>query len=276
MLATNNASRVSNDVSNSSRQNNQTRNTENSDASSSDSRTTASNTETVSASSDRSSSATNYYEVLEDAPNAQPIEVVKGLFYTVQIGAYNKRVKEADLFNIQPLNVKLAPNGLLRYSSGRYQDLPAASTRKEEIKRIGVKDAFITVYNDGERITFAEARSLIEKLGERAFSEGRNDDETTEPGAGVEGLEYIIDIGTFDKSVPSEVAEALLPNSSVIVREFISATKLKLTSGPLKTKSASDSRKQQLDKEGVISTSIRAMFNGKEISLEEAVQIEQQ
>jgi len=44
----------------------------------------------------------------------------------------------------------------------------------------------------------------------------------------------------------------------------------------LKTKSASDSRKQQLDKEGVISTSIRAMFNGKEISLEEAVQIEQQ
>ena len=276
LLATNNASRVSSDVSNSSSQNNQTRNTENSDASSSDSRTTTSNTETVSASSDRSSSATNYYEVLEDAPNAQPIEVVKGLFYTVQIGAYNKRVKEADLFNIQPLNVKLAPNGLLRYSSGRYQDLPAASTRKEEIKRIGVKDAFITVYNDGERITFAEARSLIEKLGERAFSEGRNDDETTEPGAGVEGLEYIIDIGTFDKSVPSEVAEALLPNSSVIVREFISATKLKLTSGPLKTKSASDSRKQQLDKEGVISTSIRAMFNGKEISLEEAVQIEQQ
>ena len=62
----------------------------------------------------------------------------------------------------------------------------------------------------------------------------------------------------------------------MIVREFISATKLKLTSGPLKTKSASDSRKQQLDKEGVISTSIRAMFNGKEISLEEAVQIEQQ
>jgi hypothetical protein len=157
--------------------------------------------------------------------------------------------------------------------------LPTASIRKEEIKQIGVRDAFITVYNDGERITFAEARSLIETLGDRAFSDSRNDGgsiESTDSDIGVEGLEYIIDIGTFDKSVPSEVAEALLPNSSVIVREFISATKLKLTSGPLKTKSASDRRKNQLDKAGVISTSIRAMFNGEEISLEEAAQIEKQ
>lgn len=223
-------------------------------------------------------SSVSYYEVLKDAPNAQPIEVVKGLFYTVQIGAYNKRVKEGDLFNIQPLNVKLAPNGLLRYSSGRFNDIPIASARKEEIKQIGVRDAFITVYNDGERITFAEARSLIETLGNNAFSDAQNSGgtsaESTGSGNGVDGLEYIIDIGTYDKSVPSEVAEALLPNSSLITREFINATKLKLTSGPLKTRSATDKRKQQLDKDGVIVTSIRAIYNGNEISLEEAAQIE--
>ncbi|MDA8714556.1 hypothetical protein N9M27_01635 [Flavobacteriales bacterium] len=279
LLTTNSPASNASDVNNSSSQNNPIRNSVNNDGNSSTSVSATNSTELASASSNGSSSATSYYEVIEDAPNAQPIEVVKGLFYTVQIGAYNKRVKDADLFNIQPLNVKLAPNGLLRYSSGRYQDLPTASIRKEEIKQIGVRDAFITVYNDGERITFAEARSLIETLGDRAFSDSRNDGgsiESTDSDIGVEGLEYIIDIGTFDKSVPSEVAEALLPNSSVIVREFISATKLKLTSGPLKTKSASDSRKNQLDKAGVISTSIRAMFNGEEISLEEAAQIEKQ
>ena len=85
LLTTNSPASNASDVNNSSSQNNPIRNSVNNDGNSSTSVSATNSTELASASSNGSSSATSYYEVIEDAPNAQPIEVVKGLFYTVQI-----------------------------------------------------------------------------------------------------------------------------------------------------------------------------------------------
>jgi len=180
------------------------------------------------------------------------------------------------------LNVNLTSGGLLRYSTGRYNEIPAASARKEEVKGIGIRDAFVTVYYNGKRTTFAEARNLVAQMGEAVFSESNatlnnspdSDGGTTPSGQGIEGLEYIIDIGTYDGSVPTEIAEVLLPNSNLIVRKFLDATTLKLTSGPLKTMVEAKSRKETLDDDALLDTTIRAIYKGQEISLQEAEELE--
>ena len=266
--ATNNSTASNTNSNTSSSNNNSTTNnsTTNSNTSSSNNNSTTNNT---------SDANTSYYEDLEDAPNAQPVESVRGLFYTVQIGAYTKKVTDDDLFNIQPLNVNLTSGGLLRYSTGRYNEIPAASSRKEEVKRIGIRDAFVTVYYNGKRTTFSEARNLVAQIGDGVFSESdSNSDDNATTGQGIEGLEYIIDIGTYNGSVPTEIAEVLLPNSKLIVRKFLDATTLKLTSGPLKTIVEAKSRKEILDDEALLDTTIRAIYNGQEISLQEAEELE--
>jgi hypothetical protein len=221
---------------------------------------------------------TNYYDSLKDAPDAQPIEVVQGLFYTVQIGAYSKEVRSRDLFNVQPLNVKQAPNGLLRYSTGRYRNIPEASTRKNEIRAIGIADAFVTVYYNGSRITFSEAETLIATQGDGVYAvDGSGETRILGPVSnnnGVVGLEYIVDLGTYNGGVPSGVARAILPHGDLINREFKDSSVLIMTSGPMKTFNDASDRKKLFQNDGLSNVGVRAIYNGKEISIEEAKALE--
>jgi hypothetical protein len=97
------------------------------------------------------------------------LEAVKGLFYTVQVGVYTKPVPATQLFNIQPLNAERTPNGLLRYSSGIYNNTARANEARKAIVNFGVKDAFITAYYDGKRITIAEAKAIETSNGNAVF-----------------------------------------------------------------------------------------------------------
>ncbi len=218
-----------------------------------------------------------YYDDVRNRVPADEIEASKGLFYTVQIGAYSRQVTAADLYNIQPLNVQQAPNGLLRYSTGKFTSVESASSRKNEIRQIGISDAFVTVYYNGERVTFAEARDLIDQYGDAVFETGGgNTSPTVIPsvGTGVDGLEYIVDLGTYKGGVPSEIGRAMLPHGSLINREFKDSATLTMTSGPLKTYSQAEGRKDLFVNDGVTSASIRAIYNGEQISLDEARSLE--
>jgi hypothetical protein len=108
---------------------------------------------------------TDYYKGVPNAVAATQVETVKGLFYTVQIGVYSKPVPAANIKNISPVNSELTANNKIRYTSGIYNNLDAAVNQRNVAKERGIKDAFITAYYNGEKITLSEADRLIKENG---------------------------------------------------------------------------------------------------------------
>jgi hypothetical protein len=107
----------------------------------------------------------SYYKDIKGAAKAEQVEIIKGLFFTVQVGVYSKPVSASALFNISPLNTELLKNGTIRYTTSRLKSVDEAIVRKDEIRLLGVSDAFVTAYYNGERITIAEAKKLLEEFG---------------------------------------------------------------------------------------------------------------
>ncbi len=105
--------------------------------------------------------------------NTQNVATVGGLFYTVQIGVYSQVVSSSKLYNIQPLYTEIAPNGNFRYNTGIYNNIPRAIEAKNMIVDVGIKDAFVTAYYNGKRVSLPEAEKLIAD-GSATFSSAPN------------------------------------------------------------------------------------------------------
>ncbi len=108
--------------------------------------------------------AASYYNVPGAAP-ARQVELIKGLFFTVQVGVYSKPVPLDRIFNITPLNSERTETQKIRYTTGVFLDMDLAGVRRNEAVSLGVTDAFITAYLNGRRIPMREARALLEKFG---------------------------------------------------------------------------------------------------------------
>ena len=109
---------------------------------------------------------TDYYKA--DQPQvaaAEQVEKIQGLFYTVQVGVYSKPVAAALLQNVNPLNSELTETNKIRYTSGQYNNMNDAVTKRDEIRKQGIVDAFVTAYYNGNRITLSEADLLLKEKG---------------------------------------------------------------------------------------------------------------
>jgi hypothetical protein len=113
-----------------------------------------------------------------DIAPATDVAAVQGLFYTVQVGVFSRPVSRGQLYNLDGLFSERTGNGYLRYSAGKYNNVNAAVSSKNSINRLGIRDAFVTAYYNGKRITPDEARTL-EAQGIRA--EGSADAGTDSP-----------------------------------------------------------------------------------------------
>ena len=161
-----------------------------------------------------------------EAPSID-VDDVKGLFYTVQIGFYSKPVSADALYNITPLTRKQIANGY-RYTTGIFDNLPEAVSRKNEVVQIGVEDAFVTAYYDGERISLPNVPELIEQHGSdilvsgnstqggntNTTPSGTNPNQTgSDPTPSVEDvgeIRFEVWLGEYETEVPAEVADAIL------------------------------------------------------------------
>ena len=105
---------------------------------------------------------TDYYKA--DQPQVAPadqVEKIQGLFFTIQVGVYSKPVAAALLQNVNPLNSELTETNKIRYTSGQYNNMNDAVVKRDEIRKQGIVDAFVTAYYNGKRITLSEADLLL-------------------------------------------------------------------------------------------------------------------
>lgn len=110
---------------------------------------------------------------LKAIAKTQSVTTVQGLFYTVQVGVFSQPVVAGKLYNMKPLYTETAANGNLRYYTGIYKSVSRAAEATEMINDVGIKDAFVTAYYNGKRISLAEAKQY-EKQGDAVFSTGAN------------------------------------------------------------------------------------------------------
>jgi len=90
----------------------------------------------------------------------QPVEAgIPGLVFRVQVGAYNQfdmtRYNEySDNFTGE------TADNLNKYLMGKFRDYENARAFRDDIRKLGIRDAFVVAYNDGTRIDIKEALRL--------------------------------------------------------------------------------------------------------------------
>lgn len=91
----------------------------------------------------------------------------EGITFKVQIGAYSKQVPEdvaAKFSSIKTWPVENKQiNTLFIYNIGNFSEPRFAKALKEEVVRLGIADAFITVYRDGVKLYGTDAASLLSR-----------------------------------------------------------------------------------------------------------------
>jgi len=82
-----------------------------------------------------------------------------GLWYFVQIGAYKNL--DLSMFETGSVNFRMgSEDSLMKYTLGSFRDFAEAERFVESIRKMGIKDAFILAFNDGQRITIEESKQL--------------------------------------------------------------------------------------------------------------------
>lgn len=106
------------------------------------------------------------YNKADGAALAIAAEEIRGLYFTVQVGVYNRPATDEQLHYITPLVTLRLDNGQIRYSTGTFRSIDDARPKKAEVIEKGILDAFITAYYNGKRISLQEAKDLLQNLGD--------------------------------------------------------------------------------------------------------------
>ena len=109
-------------------------------------------------------------ENISDNSSTKPVAeskngLKKELFFTVQVGVFNRPISIEDSFKIPDVfSIKL-PNGQVRYASGIYNTIEECLPRRDEAIKSGIKGPFITAYLNGERISISKAKKILLEQG---------------------------------------------------------------------------------------------------------------
>ncbi len=97
-------------------------------------------------------------------PKSKPIRNVKGLVYTVQVGSFPRHKDFVRLSKMKKLYSSTDENGVIKYSCGTYSSLADARAAKDIIlANTSVRDAFISAYYNGKKISLTKAADLLSK-----------------------------------------------------------------------------------------------------------------
>ncbi len=199
---------------------------------------------------------------------------VKGLFYTVQVGAFSREVPPSVLYNLSPL-VSRDVNGLVKYTCGIYSSRDEASTAKDRIRAIGIEDAFVTIFYNGQPVSAERAQQIIDEQGDNAFARDVPVSTGSSGGGGgsATSVEYQVQVGAYAEEVPVNDAQIILSLSNLGLDVKSDGGMTKYVVGGYKTYREANEFKKKVIQEGLSSAFIVAYENGQKIDVQRAKEL---
>ena len=109
------------------------------------------------------------YEKLEAAYQAQKNVndkgIVPGLVYRVQVGAYVHFDMNQYLGDTEKSFEGENQDGMNKYMMGNFRGMTNAEAFRDDIRKLGIEDAWVVPYIDGTRVTMDEADAYLSKQG---------------------------------------------------------------------------------------------------------------
>lgn len=215
-------------------------------------------------------------------PDALQGSGIKGLYFTVQVGAYSKPVDAESALNIRPL-IYFKINNLYKYSTGKFTSVEDATAHRNEVRATTpATDAFVRAYYNGETLTVAEALALLEEQGPGILT-GAQGGAGSGSGFGdlplveVEGLQYFVFLGKYEEAVPQDIAEIILNNSDKgINRDEDEDFNIQFTTDKVATWQEAKELEEYFKSEGIADAELRSVYGFNEIPLQEAEQKRQE
>ena len=224
---------------------------------------------------------------------------LEGSYYTVQIGVYRKIVEPKDLNNISPIAIFKTASGFYRYNSGVFDNINEAITAKNKIVANGVQDAFVTAYENKNRVnpdnlTAQSApvnkptntpKTVQEKPADKTVTQPTKPQvrptEKPIPNAvaptnpvsrpTLDAIVYRIQVGAYEKDIPVKEAKVILGLTKFgvdIVENTAGLTKYLV--GTYKNYREADEFKNAMIKLGLNDAFIIALQGGQRIDVEKA------
>ncbi|MGB0404108.1 MAG: hypothetical protein ACPGEG_08430, partial [Salibacteraceae bacterium] len=204
------------------------------------------------------------------------LSTVKGLMYTVQVGAFRKQITSNELFGISPL-VEYTQNGLFKYGSGIFNDRNKASEAQQRILGLGVQDAFVTAFYNGKRVSMDEASQIASDQGAGVFAKEKplsvgNGNNGNQPSTN-NNIVLRVQVGAYRQEVPVEDAKIILSLSNLGIDVQKEAGMTTYTVGRYSSYTDAESIKDKVIGQGLKGAFIVAYDNNKRIEVSEAIRI---
>jgi hypothetical protein len=91
----------------------------------------------------------------------------EGISFKVQIGAYRNQVPAEIAANFSKINTWPVENKLINalyiYTVGNFTDVKFAKQLKDQMIGLGIGDAFVSVYQNGKKLSYAEAAQYLNR-----------------------------------------------------------------------------------------------------------------
>jgi len=226
---------------------------------------------------------TNTIENINNEPNvtATDIKKTENLLYTVQIGVYKTPVPHSRLYNLNPIYQEQTQYQFIRYTTGIFSDLETANKEKDRIRNLGIKDAFVTAYHKGRKISLNEADDLkkqnvkTEQNRTIELPQVKVVSPPTNENIDIENLFYKIQIGAYKEQVPvNDVTSWLSLARKQDLSQFTDENNFTIfTVGNYKTYSEASRMKEILINEGIKDAFIVAYSKNKKVNVAKAKEL---
>jgi len=213
------------------------------------------------------------------------ISTIKGLMYTVRVGAFKNDADLKKLAFVSPLLTDKTDKLLMFFTAGIYNNYTAAESARKQIVQAGVTDAYVVAYYNGKQVADAALNKLLNAdntpftqptpvkiSGKATVIVSDNSNKKTEPVK--DNVRYTVQLGSYSKEVSGGTDANIEKAGKYAKVEKITLhdSTILYVSGDFDSYKEADKHKKELDSKAV-SSFIVALKGSKKISLADAKKV---